>query len=69
MSERLWRTGLSAGEGTPRENIRLAPTFEQDMADGLRIYRSTLAGNPPRAATAHRGPGLVRFAARGSLVR
>ncbi|MEV0294509.1 SDR family oxidoreductase [Nocardia sp. NPDC050710] len=51
-SERLWRTMLSATEGATAENIHLAPTFEQDMANGLRIYRSTWASNPPRAREA-----------------
>ncbi|MFI7001317.1 SDR family oxidoreductase [Nocardia sp. NPDC050175] len=49
MSEQLWRSGLSAAEGAPPERIHLAPTFKQDMANGLRIYRSTLAANPLRA--------------------
>ncbi|WP_433660440.1 SDR family oxidoreductase [Nocardia sp. CA-128927] len=49
MSEQLWRSGLSAAEGAPPEQIHLAPTFKQDMANGLRIYRSTWAANPLRA--------------------
>ncbi|MFI6042260.1 SDR family oxidoreductase [Nocardia sp. NPDC051321] len=49
MSEQLWRSGLSAAEGASPERIHLAPTFKQDMANGLRIYRSTWAANPLRA--------------------
>ncbi|MFB8276049.1 SDR family oxidoreductase [Nocardia colli] len=49
MSEQLWRSALSAAEGAPPEDIHLAPTFKQDMANGLRIYRSTWAANPLRA--------------------
>ncbi|MEV6556627.1 SDR family oxidoreductase [Nocardia sp. NPDC051756] len=49
MSEQLWRSALSAAEGAAPEDIHLAPTFKQDMANGLRIYRSTWAANPLRA--------------------
>ncbi|MFF3221700.1 SDR family oxidoreductase [Nocardia suismassiliense] len=48
MSEQWWRAMLSAAEGAPPEQIHLAPTFTQDMANGLRIYRSTWAANPLR---------------------
>ncbi|MFC9438827.1 SDR family oxidoreductase [Nocardia sp. NPDC057030] len=49
MSEQRWRSALSAAEGAAPENIHLAPTFKQDMANGLRIYRSTWAANPLRS--------------------
>ncbi|WP_107653278.1 SDR family oxidoreductase [Nocardia suismassiliense] len=48
MNEQRWRAMLSATEGAPPEQIHLAPTFKQDMANGLRIYRSTWAANPLR---------------------
>ncbi|QIS16610.1 SDR family oxidoreductase [Nocardia arthritidis] len=52
MNETRWRSMLSAAEGAPPERIHLAPSFKEDMASGLRIYRSTLAANPLRARDA-----------------
>ncbi|MFI9506995.1 SDR family oxidoreductase [Nocardia sp. NPDC052566] len=49
VTEERWRSGLSAAEGAPADRIHLAPTFRQDMANGLRIYRATWASNPLRA--------------------
>ncbi|AFU06076.1 SDR family oxidoreductase [Nocardia brasiliensis] len=48
MSEERWRAALSAAEGAAPEQIHLAPSFTTDMANGLRIYRSTWAANPFR---------------------
>lgn len=49
LSEDRWRAGLSAIEGAPPEQIRLAPTFMDDIVNGLGIYRATWAGNPLQA--------------------
>ncbi|MFQ6329494.1 SDR family oxidoreductase [Nocardia sp. CWNU-33] len=53
MSEERWRTWLSRTEGAAPDQIQLAPTFKQDMASGLRIYRSTWATNPLRSRAQH----------------
>ncbi|WP_069162994.1 SDR family oxidoreductase [Nocardia altamirensis] len=52
VSEQRWRAALSAAEGAAPEDIHLAPTFTTDMANGLRIYRSTWAANPLRSREA-----------------
>ena len=44
-----WKQFVHRAEGTPIENIHLAPTFKQDMIGGLRIYRANIGerlGNP-----------------------
>lgn len=37
-----WRKGLSRAEGAAPEDIFLAPTFEKDIGNGLRIYRANI---------------------------
>lgn len=44
MSEDRWREGLSRIEGAAPEKISLGPTFEQDIGNGLRIYRANVVG-------------------------
>jgi len=50
-----WKQFLHRAEGTPTENIYLAPTFKKDMISGLRIYRANIGGhlaspNPQRTS-------------------
>lgn len=51
-SDRNWTEFLHRVEGTPRENVSLAPTLKEDMASGLRFYsaniRQKLAQPNPR---------------------
>lgn len=42
MSGNRWRKGLSRAEGAAPEDIFLAPTFEKDIGNGLRIYRANI---------------------------
>jgi pimeloyl-ACP methyl ester carboxylesterase len=37
-----WRKLLSRAEGAAPEDIFLAPTFEKDIGNGLRIYRANI---------------------------
>jgi NAD(P)-dependent dehydrogenase (short-subunit alcohol dehydrogenase family)/pimeloyl-ACP methyl ester carboxylesterase len=37
-----WRTWLSRAERTSADQVRLGPTFEKDIGNGLRIYRANL---------------------------
>ncbi|MFZ2512451.1 MAG: SDR family oxidoreductase [Gordonia sp. (in: high G+C Gram-positive bacteria)] len=54
-SERNWTEFLHRVEGTPRENVSLAPTLKEDMASGLRFYsaniREKLSEPNPRPTT------------------
>ena len=40
-----WKQFVHRAEGTPIDNIHLAPTFKQDMISGLRIYRANIGGH------------------------
>ncbi|TDZ79577.1 putative oxidoreductase SadH [Mycobacteroides salmoniphilum] len=40
VNEKRWRNALSIGEGAPREQIHLAPTFASDITRALRVYRA-----------------------------
>lgn len=47
-----WRAWLSRAEGASPEQIFLGPTFERDVANGLRIYRANLL-SPLRRRECH----------------
>ncbi|MFQ6393441.1 SDR family oxidoreductase [Nocardia sp. KC 131] len=70
MSEERWRSWLSRAEGAAPEQIHLAPTFTEDMASGLRIYRTTLASNPLRSREQHSSvPVQIIIGSRDPAVR
>jgi pimeloyl-ACP methyl ester carboxylesterase len=42
LNRHRWRKLLSRAEGAAPEDIFLAPTFEEDIGNGLRIYRANI---------------------------
>jgi NAD(P)-dependent dehydrogenase (short-subunit alcohol dehydrogenase family)/pimeloyl-ACP methyl ester carboxylesterase len=42
VNPKRWRTVLSRAEGAAPEDIFLAPTFEKDIGNGLRVYRANV---------------------------
>lgn len=41
----VWRKFLRVLEGTPADQIHLAPTFQKDAISGLRIYRANIVAH------------------------
>lgn len=64
-----WRALLSRAEGADPEQIFLSPTFERDLANGLRIYRANLLSPLRRRECPTEVPVQVIIGTRDPAVR